>query len=103
MPGNPLVAYIDPTFTADMERALKRQFGLDQPLYVQYGVYLQNLVRGEFGRSFFSREPVSQVLAQVLPNTLALTFAALAPANIVGIFAVSAIAARRGTQFWGWV
>lgn len=102
MPGNPLVAYIDPTFTADMERALKRQFGLDQPLYVQYGIYLQNLVRGEFGRSFFSREPVSQVLAQVLPNTLALTLSALALAYVVGIFGGAVLAARRGTWVEGW-
>ncbi len=102
MPGNPLVAYIDPTFTADMERALKRQFGLDQPLYVQYGVYLQNMVRGEFGRSFFSREPVSQVLGQVLPNTLALTFSALALAYLVGIFGGAVLAARRGTWVEGW-
>src|SRR5881628_922558 len=77
MPGNPLVAYIDPNFTAEVQQALLRQFGLDQPLHVQYAVFLSNLVRGEFGRSFFSREPVSQVMWQVLPNTLVLTLSAL--------------------------
>src|SRR2546428_10265495 len=72
MPGNPLVAYIDTNFTAEMQQALLRQFGLDRPLHVQYAIFLRNLVRGEFGRSFFSREPVSQVMWQVLPNTLVL-------------------------------
>src|SRR5947209_2915557 len=77
MPGNPLVAYIDPNFTAEVQQALLRQFGLDQPLHVQYADFLSNLVRGEFGRSIFSREPVSQVMWQVLPNALVLTLPAL--------------------------
>src|SRR5436309_2911714 len=85
MPGNPLVAYIDPNFTAEVQQALLRQFGLDQPLHVQYAVFLSNLVRGEFGRSFFSREPVSQVMWQVLPNTLVLTLSALLLAYAVGV------------------
>jgi peptide/nickel transport system permease protein len=102
MPGNPLVAYIDPTFTEDMERALKREFGLDQPLHVQYGIYLRNLLRGEFGRSFFSRQPVSQVMWQVLPNTFALTLSALVLAYVVGVLGGAVLAARRGTWVEGW-
>ncbi len=102
MPGNPLVAYIDPTFTEEMERSLMRQFGLDQPLHVQYAVYLRNLAHLEFGRSFFSREPVSQVMWQVLPNTLVLTLAALALAYLVGVLGGALLAARRGTWLEGW-
>src|SRR5439155_614125 len=97
MPGNPLVAYIDPNFTAEVQQALLRQFGLDQPLHVQYAVFLSNLVRGEFGRSFFSREPVSQVMWQVLPNTLVLTLSALLLAYAVGVVGGALLAARRGT------
>jgi len=102
MPGNPLVAYIDPTFTEEMERALRHQFGLDQPLYLQYVVYLRNLVHLEFGRSFFSREPVSQVMWQVLPNTLALTLAALFLAYLAGVIGGALLASRRGTWVEGW-
>ena len=75
MPGNPLVAYIDTNFTAEMQQTLLRQFGLDRPLHVQYAIFLGNLVRGEFGRSFFSREPVSQVMWQVLHSNFAKSFA----------------------------
>src|SRR5574341_1554920 len=102
MPGNPLVAYIDPTFTQEMEHALMRQFGLDQPLHVQYAVYLRNLAHLEFGRSFFSREPVSQVMWQVLPNTLVLTLVALALAYLAGVLGGALLAARRGTWLEGW-
>src|SRR3989475_12621995 len=84
MPGNPLVAYIDTNFTAEMQQALLRQFGLDRPLHVQYGIFLGNLVRGEFGRSFFSREPVSQVMWQGFPNTLVPTLSGLLPADALG-------------------
>src|SRR2546428_12338777 len=69
MPGNPLVAYIDTNFTAEMQQTLLRQFGLDRPPQVQYAIFLGNLVRGEFGRSFFSRAPVSQVMWQGTPHT----------------------------------
>src|SRR5256884_7458398 len=103
MPGTPRVAYIDPTFPAEVQQALLRQFGLDQPLHVQYAVFLSNLVRGELGRSFFSREPVSQVMWQVLPNTLVLTLSALLLAYAVGVVGGALLAARRGTwaEAWG--
>src|SRR3989442_5104674 len=84
MPGNPLVAYIDTNFTAEMQQTLLRQFGLDRPLHVQYAIFLGNLVRGEFGRSFFSREPGSQVMWQGFPDTLLLTPSAPLFASLVG-------------------
>ncbi len=102
MPGNPLVAYIDPTFTEELQQALLRQFGLDRPLHIQYLIYLRNLLHGEFGRSFFARQPVSQVVWDVLPNTLALTFSALVVAYLVGILAGVLLAARRGTRVESW-
>lgn len=101
MPGNPLVAYIDPMFTEEMEQQLLRQFGLDKPLHVQYAVYLANLVRGEFGNSFFTREPVSRIVVGVLPNTLILTLTALIVAYAVGVLQGAFLAARRGTKLEG--
>lgn len=102
MPGDPLVAYIDPTFTEEMQRELRQQFGLDQPLQVQYLVYLRNLVRGEFGRSFFARQPVGEVVWSVLPNTLALTLSALLAAYVVGVLGGAWLAARRNTRVEAW-
>ncbi|MDQ7843129.1 MAG: ABC transporter permease [Armatimonadota bacterium] len=103
MPGDPLVAYLDPTFTEEMAQALRRQFGLDRPLHIQYLVFLRNTVQGEFGHSFFTREPVARVIWTVLPNTLALTLAALVLAYALGVVAGAVLAARRGTplEHWG--
>ena len=101
MPGNPLVAYIDPTFTAEQEEAVKRQFGLDKPLYTQYALYLKNVATGNLGRSFFQKEPVIDVLMDVFPNTLLLTVTSLLVAYAFGVVGGAFLAWRRGTKVEG--
>lgn len=98
MPGSPLVAYIDPTFTREQQDELLRQFGLDKPLPIQYLIYLGNLLQGEFGSSFFHRDPVGSLLLQVLPNTLYLTLTALIVAYVAGVLGGIVLAWRRGTR-----
>lgn len=96
-PGNPLVAYIDPTFTEQQQEELMARFGLDQPLPLQYLVYLGNLLRADFGDSFFQRAPVGEIVMGVLPNTLYLTFTALVLAYVIGIVGGIILAWQRGT------
>src|SRR6185295_15024986 len=61
----------NPAISADTIEAMRRRFGLDQPWYVQYGRYLQNVVfRLDFGESFSRHQPVFQVLNEGLQNTL---------------------------------
>lgn len=98
MPGSPLVAYIDPTFTREQQDELLRQFGLDEPLPIQYVIYLGNLLQGEFGSSFFHRDPVGSLLLEVLPNTLYLTLTALVVAYVAGVLGGIVLAWRRGTR-----
>ncbi len=98
MPGNPLVAYIDPTFTEEQQQALMQQFGLDKPLHVQYFVFLKNLVQGELGDSFFFRDSVTNVIAKVLPNTLYLMIFALIIAYTIGILGGILLAWHRGEK-----
>lgn len=97
-PGNPLVAYIDPTFTEAQQQELMRQFGLDKPLPVQYGVYLGNLVQGELGDSFFYRDSVFSLVMDVLPNTLYLTLTSLFIAYVVGVLGGIILAWQRGRR-----
>jgi peptide/nickel transport system permease protein len=98
-PGSPLVSYISPTFTQEQQEALLTQFGLDQPLYIQYLKYLGNLAQGEFGESFFHSKSVSAVLLDVLPNTLYLTFAALLVAYAYGVIMGMFLGWYRGSRF----
>ena len=101
MPGNPLAAYIDPTFTAEQQEALMRQFGLDQPLWRQYFTYLGNLLQGEMGYSFRYRTPVAERIWALLPNTLILTFSSLLVAYAFGILAGAWLAWKRGSRVEG--
>lgn len=98
MPGNPLAAYIDPTFTLEQQEILIRQFGLDLPLWQQYLTYLGNLLQGEMGDSFRYRTPVADRIWLLLPNTLILTFSSLIIAYIFGILAGAWLAWRRGSR-----
>jgi peptide/nickel transport system permease protein len=97
MPGNPLVAYIDPTFTAEQQQDLLRRFGLDRPLYEQYFIYLGNLLQGDLGESFFYRESVTSLIWSVFPNTIVLTFVSLLLAYIIGVILGAVLAWKRGT------
>ena len=96
MPGNPLAAYIDPTFTEAQQVELMARFGLDRPLWQQYFIYLWNLLQGDLGESFFYREPVGERVLALLPNTLILTFSSLIVAYAFGILVGAWLAWSRG-------
>ena len=67
---------------AEMER-VRRDLGLDRPLAVQYGVYLGNVLRGDFGRSIHFRQPAMDVALSYLPATVELGLAAFLVAVVV--------------------
>lgn len=99
MPGNPLAAYIDPTFTKEQQEEMMRQFGLDKPLFEQYFIYIGNLFKGELGQSFFYKESVASVMMNVLPNTIYLMLFAFVIAYALGIIFGVLFAWYRGTKF----
>ena len=96
MPGNPLVAYIDPTFTEEQQEILMKQFGLDKSLWMQYIIYIKNLFQGELGQSFFFKDSVINVISKVLPNTIYLMLTALIIAYTAGIVGGIFLAWKRG-------
>jgi len=98
MPGNPLVAYIDPTFTQEQQQILMQQFGLDQPLWMQYVIFIKNLLRGQLGQSFFYKDSVVNVIFKVLPNTIYLMLSALIIAYFTGIVGGIFLAWKRGEK-----
>lgn len=96
MPGDPTLNFLSPTFTDETRAALLKSFGLDKPLWQQYLIYLGQLLRGDFGRSFLQDAPVSDVLWAALPNTVVLTLVSLCIAYAFGIIAGAFLAFRRG-------
>jgi peptide/nickel transport system permease protein len=73
-----------PADPAVVER-MKKQLGLDDPVYVRFGAYIAKLSKGDFGTSFRTREPVTTMIAKRMWPTLQLIFAAMMFAIIVGV------------------
>ena len=77
VPADPAAALAGENATPAQIAEIRRQYGLDQPLYKQFGVYLTQVARLDFGESAYSRRPVALDIKQRLPATLELTLAAL--------------------------
>ena len=71
--------------TQDARAAAIRHFGLDRPLWEQYLIFLGNVLRGDFGRSFVFNMPVFDLIMSRLPATLELTVAAVLGATLIGV------------------
>src|SRR5207245_1160205 len=83
-PGTPFVPSDDRILYHAVVDVLRRQFGLDRPLGVQYVRYVVALLHGDPGYSFSLRRPIGEVLATTVPNTLLLSGAALAIDFLLG-------------------
>src|SRR5687768_8746217 len=77
--------------------ALRREMGLDQPIPVQYMLWLRDVVSGDFGVSVRSDRPVTQLIADRLPATFQLVAGAMIFAIAVGFPAGLLAALRRGS------
>lgn len=84
-PGDPAVLLAGGTATKQQVETLRKEFGLDKPLYEQFFIYVENILKGNFGFSFYYMSPVIQVIQSFLPNTLLLIASGLSFAAIGGI------------------
>ena len=84
-PGDPARLAAGPDATEEMVEVVRREYGLDQPLLIQYGRYLKGLVTGNLGRSLRTRHPVLEDLIRFFPATLELTLVSISFAIILGI------------------
>lgn len=86
LPGDPVLSMIDPTYaTPEMIENLRVQLGLDQPFYIQFGHYLADMLRGDFGVSMVNSDPVLPKILANFPSTLILTLSSTCIAVIIGV------------------
>ncbi|RAK07372.1 peptide/nickel transport system permease protein [Halanaerobium saccharolyticum] len=85
IPGDPAQTMLGERATDAALERLREQMGLNDPLPVQFWRYVKDLLRGDFGRSIMSNNPVSTELAQRFPATLELSFFAMLFAVLVGV------------------
>jgi ABC-type dipeptide/oligopeptide/nickel transport system permease component len=95
--GDPVPLLLPPDAPRSEIFRVRAELGLDRPLPVQYGVFLGNVMRGDFGRSIHFREPAARVVAGYLPATLELGLVAFVVAVIVAVPVGLLSAVRRNT------
>lgn len=81
----------------EVRAALEKEFGLDQPIYVQYGKWLYRAVQGEFGKSLITRRPVTQELLEGIPATVYLAVVGISISMLIAIPLGTLAAVRRNT------
>jgi peptide/nickel transport system permease protein len=84
-PENVLLAGEDATVDASKLEALRDKWGLNDPIPVQYGRWLKNVVTGDFGYSYFQRRPVAEIISEALPNTLELSVVVMILIYVIAI------------------
>ena len=96
-PTDPARALVGEKATGVSIEHLRQQYGLDQPLYVQFLTYLSRLVRGDLGDSYYFRKPVVEALLGRLPATALLAFSIILVGCLIGIPLGVITALRQGS------
>jgi len=74
VPGDTVTALLGANYNEEQATILRAKYGLDKPLVLQYFIWFKNVLVGDLGNSFFTREPVLAAIADRLPVTLQLMF-----------------------------
>jgi ABC-type dipeptide/oligopeptide/nickel transport system permease component len=83
--GDPAILMADPGAKEEDLQVIRKEFGLDKPWVIQYGVFVSNIVRGDFGKSIYYRIPAFDLYLQRLPASLLLAAVAMVISLILGI------------------
>jgi len=97
IPGDPVVALLGDAYTEEDAVRVRAQYGLDEPLLVQYTIWLGKLVQGDWGVSILSGRPVLQDVLFRLPVTIELIVLSMGVALAIAIPAAIVGALRQNT------
>lgn len=85
-PGDPTTALLFGDFSPELMETLEQQFGLDEPLYMQYYLYVINFLQGDFGVSFYYHQPVTEVIWGRLYNSALIYVPSLILVTVIAFF-----------------
>jgi ABC-type dipeptide/oligopeptide/nickel transport system permease component len=97
--GDPAALLVEPGASAADIAAIHERFGLDRPLWEQYGLFMWALAHGDLGQSFYYQTPVSELYLSRLPYSLLLAAAAMVFSLVIGIPS-GVLASVRVGRFW---
>ena len=98
-PGDPALALLGDHANKESVEKLREDMGLNKPLYVQYGIFASKAIRGDFGNSFKSKQPVLDEFMERFPATMELALCAMILAVFLGIGAGIISAIKRYSIF----
>lgn len=100
LPGDPVALRAgEKSISPAVYQEIRREFGLDKPWYVQYGVYLKQLAHGDLGTSIYTGRKVAVIFKETYPYTMRLAFAAILIEILVGVGA-GIVSAVRQYSIW---
>jgi peptide/nickel transport system permease protein len=85
VPGDPARTVLGPRATPETIQMVRRVMDLDQPVHIQVGRFIRNLLRGDLGTDVFTGRSVNRMIADALPHTIALAVSGLGLAVVIGI------------------
>ncbi len=85
VPGDPVSTIVGEKADKETVMAIRKELNLDKPKYVQYGMYLGNIVQGDLGKSFITKRSVNEAILDAFPHTLALALLSVVITTIIGI------------------
>lgn len=97
-PGDIARMYAGERATEEQVEKIRHDYGLDKPFYVQYGIWLSRIVRGDFGYSFKWETPIFTLIKDRLPVTLGITLTALVISLMIGLPLGMVGALKRGRK-----
>ncbi len=100
VPGDPIELLVgERTLDPARHAIMRERLGLDKPLLTQYGIYISDVLQGDFGRSIVTKEPVLSEFLTRFPATIELSVFAMIFALVLGLPIGILAAVRRGTVF----
>ncbi|MBI4319410.1 MAG: ABC transporter permease [Chloroflexi bacterium] len=97
LPGDPALVLAGEYASAEYVAQVRTELGLDQPIYVQYAIYVNNLLHGDLGYSIKAKRPVLELITSRYPASLQLAAASVLIATLIGLAAGIIAATRRNS------
>ncbi len=101
-PSDPVTLMLSESATPQQIAEARHQMGFDQPIFVQYGVFVQHALQGDLGQSIYFKEPALGVVLKALPKTLLLGGVAFALSLAVAV-PVGVLSALRRDSLWDYL
>lgn len=84
IPGDPAVLMAGTNARPEQVELLRKQYGLDRPVVAQYFTWLGQILRGDFGQAYMSKQPIADLIMQRLPATIELAIGAMSVSILIG-------------------